>query len=130
MSTPEWDRRRLGDRGEWGEDERTSDEACSAKDPLFSEEDESWPTNSEDPTARVGGRELGPSRRLAGAAAAPVRGESLEIEFLAKREVSVRFSSNRRKGQKRAYMRYLIISGTRIVTIKVYCNAYLLSGLP
>jgi hypothetical protein len=74
------------------------DEACSAKDPLFSEEDESWPTSSEDPTAVVGGRELGPSRRLEGAAPAPVRGESLKIEFLVKREVSVGFSSNRRKG--------------------------------
>jgi hypothetical protein len=98
MFPPECDRRRLGDTGERGEDERTLDEACSAKDPLFREEDESWPTNREDPTAVVGGRELGPSRRLAGAAAAPVRGESLEIEVLIKREVSVRFSNNRRKG--------------------------------
>lgn len=98
MFPPECDRRRLGNTGEWGEDERTLDEACSAKDPLFSEEDESWPTNSDDPTAVVGERELGPSRRLAGAAAAPVRGESLKIEVLVKREVSVRFSSNRGKG--------------------------------
>jgi hypothetical protein len=61
MFTPECDRRRLGERG--GEDEKFLDEVRSAKDPLFSEEeDESWPTNSEDPTAVVGGRELGPSR--------------------------------------------------------------------
>ena len=98
MSTPECDRRRLGNTGEWGGDERALSEACSATDPLFSEEDESWPTNKEDPTAVVGDRELGPSRRLTGAAAAPVRGESLKIEVLVKREVSVRFSSNRRKG--------------------------------